>query len=120
MFRWACVVAVLAVLVLGLRSLSPVAADEPAPAAPAEADFTGKVVALSTDAPDKFAVVLEKVEVRKVGGRSFLVGKGVDDGREGNYYKGRTVWVAVDRVVYMVQFANVEELKKSYEPGNGG
>jgi hypothetical protein len=126
MFRYGCVLAVVAVLCVGLRPPAlRLAADEPKPeepkpAAPAEADFTGKVVAISADSPDKFGVVLEKVQVRKVGERSFLVGKGVDDGREGNYYKGRTVWVAVDRVVFMVQFASVDELKKSYEPGNGG
>jgi hypothetical protein len=116
MFRCGCVVAVVAVLCVGLQPPAfRLAAEEPKPAVPAEADFTGKVVGISTDAADKFAVVLEKVTVRKVGERSFLVGKGVDDGREGNYYKGRTLWVAVDRVVFLMEFASLDELKKSYE-----
>jgi hypothetical protein len=124
MFKSRLVVAGAVVLCLGLASApwAGRAADEPKaetprPSAPAEADFTGKVLALSTDYADKAGAVLEKVKVRTVGGRSFLVGKGVDDGREGNPYTGRTVWIAVDHVVQILEFGSVEELKKASMPG---
>jgi hypothetical protein len=117
-FRIVVLVAVLS-LSLSPSPRSGTAADEPRPPA-SEADFTGKVLAITMDAADKSGAVLEQVQVRKVGGRTFLVGKGVDDGREGAaYYKGRTLWIAVDHITHMVEFASLEELKKSYEQGNG-
>jgi hypothetical protein len=112
-------VAVLVCLCLMPSPRAGTAADEPRPPA-GEADFTGKVLVVSMDAPEKFGAVLEQVQVRKLGGRAFLVGKAVDDGREGgSFYKGRTLWIAVERVTHMVEFANLDELKKAYEQGNG-
>ena len=118
--RAAVVLVVVLVLCLGLAFphwASTAADDAPKPATPA-GDFNGKVLAINTDAADKTYAwaVLEQVQVRTVGGATFLVGKGVDDGREGNPYKGRTLWIGVTHVVQMVEFASPEDLKKSYKP----
>jgi hypothetical protein len=111
------IVAGVVCLGLGLLPWIGTAADEPPrPPGQVEADFTGKVLAINTDATDKATAwtVLEQVQVRKVGSNTFLVGKGADDGREGNPYKGRTLWISANHIVQMVEFANLEELKKSY------
>jgi hypothetical protein len=115
MYRGRVVLAVVVValfVILLARTAGPrTAADEPRP--PADTDLSGKVLAVNTDSAGKVWSVLAKVEVRTLGGRSFLVGRGVDDGREGNYYKGRTLWIAVNRIEKMVEFANVQEFRKS-------
>jgi hypothetical protein len=104
------------VVVCGLALLAPprtgTAADQPRPEAAAEPDFSGKVLVISTETSEKNWSVLENVQVRKVGGKSFLVGKGVDYGRESNPYKGRTLWIAVDHVVKMMEFASLDDFKK--------
>jgi hypothetical protein len=89
------------------------AAPAPKPQVPAEADFKGKVLSISTDYQDKSGAILEEVRIRKIGERSFLVGKGVDDGRpETAIYKGRTMWISVEHVVQIAEFDSVDDVKK--------
>jgi hypothetical protein len=108
---FALVVAV--VLWFGLPSRPSSAAPAPKPTVPGEADFKGKVLNVSTDYPDKTGAVLEQVRIRKIGERSFLVGKGVDDGRpESASYKGLTLWISVDHIVQIAEFESVDEAKK--------
>jgi hypothetical protein len=112
-----CAFAFFAMLVIvGVCWLGSPARDSlAAPAPPAEADFAGKIIFIATDQPylDRAGAVLEQVQIRKIAGRSFLVGKGVDGGQHGGHlYKGQIVWFSVDHIVQILEFASMDELKK--------
>jgi hypothetical protein len=82
--------------------------------APAEdKPFKGKVVLVCLKS--NHSLPLEHAQVRKLGERSFLVGKGSDDGQPGNWTKGHINWVPMDRVEMIVEFDSVEEMKKAWE-----
>lgn len=83
-------------------------------AAPAPADdapFKGKVLVVTMDY--RSSSLLEHAQVRKIGDRSFLVGKGVDDGHPANWTKGQIIWLPMARVDLIVEFGSVEEMKKA-------
>lgn len=82
--------------------------------APTEATpFRGQIVAVTTD--DNYGVCLCHAQVRQLGGRSFLVGKGSDDDNPVNWTKGRMTWVPMSRIVQMVEFGSEEDMKKARE-----
>jgi hypothetical protein len=115
--RSSCAALLLALLVVASISWLGGSArnSQAAPAPPTEADFAGKIVFILTDQPygDRAGAILEQVQLRKIGGRSFLVGKGVDGGQPSAHaYKGQIVWFSVDHIVQIVEFANMDELKK--------
>lgn len=57
--------------------------------------------------------VLEHVETKRLGSRSFVVGQIADMGIEDRLI-GRTVWISVDRIAKMCEFKNLEEAKKTF------
>jgi len=93
-----------------LRLLSPSAeaGNKPASAGP----FSDKPVLVQ--AKDQVAYTLVKVEVRQLGGRSFLVGREM---RNSPYmitkeqWKGAMVWVPLDTVTQMVELEPVKPEK---------
>jgi hypothetical protein len=73
--------------------------------------FDGQFLSISKKSNPGTSVELEKVRVRSVGGRSFLVGLGTDT--QDNWQKGKTVWVALDDVAELTVFATLEDLRKA-------
>ena len=59
-------------------------------------------------------VVLEQARIRPLAGQPFLVGKYLDEPTLKGP-KGRTTWLALIDVVRIVEFDDVEQLKKAYE-----
>lgn len=85
-----------------------------APAPAAETNFKGKMLLIMMESR---SAVIEDVRVRKLGVRNFLVGKGVDDGREGNWAKGQILWIPLDRITMMTEFDNKEAMMKAMQEG---
>ena len=86
-------------------------AAKPAPAA--DKDFAGKFLVISFKSAAQHGAVLEKAQVKRLGDQSFLVGKAVDDGQEGNWQKGRTVWLALGDLAAIVEFDDLEQLRRA-------
>ena len=84
-----------------------------APVAAEDAPFKGKALVVTVES--KAALPLEHARIRKLGDRSFLVGKGFDDGHPANWTKGRIAWIPMNRVQMIVEFESVEELKKAFK-----
>ena len=83
-------------------------------AAPArEEAFVGKVLVVTLKSSDEFGATLEKVQIRNLGGKPYLVGTGVDDGQPDNWVAGQTMWFPLEDVAQMVEFSDVEQLKKA-------
>jgi hypothetical protein len=76
--------------------------------------FTEKILVVSCKSGPEMGAVLESGELKKVGDITFLVGRGVDDGHSDNWYKGKTVWIALDDISMMVEFKDAEAVRKSY------
>jgi hypothetical protein len=98
-------VGILAVVVL---NSSAVVAQERREESPS---FDGQFLSISKKSNPASSVELEKVQLRTLGGRSFLVGVGTDT--PDNWQKGKTVWVAVDDVAEITVFATLDELRKA-------
>jgi len=80
-----------------------------------EESFEGQFVSIVKKSNPSSSTDLEKVQIRKVDGRAFVVGVGADV--PDNWQKGRTVWVALDDVSEMTVFTTLEELRKAGIPG---
>jgi hypothetical protein len=63
-----------------------------------------RYLAVHLRSSSEYGATLEKVQVRRIGDRVFLVGRGIDDGTPDNWYKGKTIWVAVDDIGLMTEF----------------
>ncbi len=91
-------------------------ADEPKPAQPPKAggEFAGKLVYVQARAGVK-EVLLEKAEVRPLGGRPFLVGKSVADDALGfrPFVTGAEVWVPVDEVESLAVYDGLAQFRRS-------
>lgn len=99
------------VFAYGLTPLMKTSTAAPAPAD--KAPFKGKVVLITVES--NHSLPLEHAQVRKLGDRSFLVGKGSDEGSPANWTKGHMVWVPMNRVTMIIEFESVAEMKKAYE-----
>jgi hypothetical protein len=76
--------------------------------------FEGKFVSIQKKSNPANSVDLEKVELKTLGGRAFLVGIGTDT--PDNWQKGKKVWVALDDVSEVTVFGTLEELRKAGNP----
>jgi hypothetical protein len=90
-----------------------------APAPSGDATFKGKVLLVHTSNMMTTPFLLEKVQVQKIGDRSFLVGKGAADGRLGDWYKGRTARLQLEHIVSIIEFDDLQDAKKALESGGG-
>lgn len=116
------VLALIAVFaVAGLGWLMPSSRNSqaaPAPAPSGDTAFKGKIVLVNTDKMMTMSnFLLEKVQVQRLGDRSFLVGKGAAEGRMGAGYKDRTVRINVEHIVSLIEFDDVKEATKALQSG---
>jgi hypothetical protein len=89
-------------------------ADEPENKA-TSSPFAGKMVMISVKDPSAGGC-LEKVEVRKLGGREFLVGNAVPVDASYSAISGRKQWIALDAVLTIYEFKDLAEMKSVYYP----
>jgi len=98
------------------------AAESDNPLPPGNGPFTGKIISVRTAsiAPAGYysayaqgVQLLERAQVKQLGGKQFLVGKNVTiDPDEPKI--GHTVWLPVDSIQEIREFDSVEEAKKAY------
>jgi hypothetical protein len=81
-------------------------ADEPKPPQKPTADFAGRIVVVQCKGGVKNAT-LENATIRLLGGRSFLVGKAINDDTGGE------VWTPVDDIESLVVFETLGQLKRA-------
>ena len=81
--------------------------------APDKLPFAGKVLVIAFKSDPETSATLEKFELKRVGNQMFVVGQGVDDDSPDNWTKGRTVWVPMDDIAQLVEFPDVQTLKKA-------
>jgi hypothetical protein len=74
--------------------------------------FKGRVVIISSHSDIETGAALHDPVIKKLGEQEFLVGVSVDDGQPDDWQKGHTVWVAIDDIAQLVEFANVDEARK--------
>jgi hypothetical protein len=102
----ACAAIVLTVVWAASRSPG----DEPKPKP--EGDFAPKVLMVICRDPSKGAI-LGEAKVRPLGGRAFLVGKTlIDDGAD-SAWSNAPHWLALDEVVEMYEFPNLDAARKA-------
>jgi hypothetical protein len=100
--------------VVALASAGPPKGDAPESRKVEEPDFTGKVVAVSVKDPTIKGTYLEGVQVKRLGGRAFLVGQYA--GRKGDMnLPEMTYWLPVDDVLVLTVYNNLEDAQKAYE-----
>lgn len=99
---------------LTLGTVFVVLAIASSPASAQEQPFDGKFISIVKKSNPVSSVDLEKVEVKTLGGKSFLVGIGADT--PDNWQKGRVVWVALDDVSDLTVFPTLDELRKAGVP----
>lgn len=90
------------------------------PAVP-EQDFGDKVLMLYMR-PNQADVngvnhtpILEKAKVRRLGERTYLVGKMPDQGEMGKGFNGTTVWVATSEIMQITEHESVAALREYVE-----
>jgi hypothetical protein len=118
------------VVVLGLLCLGacgwlalPASSDEkkPQPSGVVEHDFGSKVVSVRTsltktdDEGGFTSGYMEKVQVRRLGDRSFLVGQIIHRVGEENVYEGVRMWVPLSAVLELGEFENFEAVEKLFK-----
>jgi len=77
--------------------------------------YAGKILVISFRSDPESTATLEKVQLRQVAAQRFLVGKAVDDGTPRSWNKGATTWVALEDVAQIIEFPNVEAMKKAID-----
>jgi hypothetical protein len=75
-------------------------------------DFVGRVVNVWAKEP-ACGGTLENVRVRRLGDRTFIVGELVDTGRPDSRV-GCTFWFAVDDLLMLTEFPDVEAAKRHF------
>lgn len=104
----------IAAIVLGMLAIGSALRADPEPSTPKDAEaFPDIIIVISSKSSASFGSVLDKVQVRNLGGRAFLVGTSVDTGAPGEWAKGRRTWFPLDDVGQIVEFTNVEQLKSA-------
>lgn len=94
-----------------LSSLSKSSTAAPAPTE--NLPFKGKLVYVNLTSQN--AILLEHVQVRKLGEDYFLVGKANKEGLPGSWIKDRMEWIPMKQIELIVEFESVEQIKQASE-----
>jgi hypothetical protein len=78
-----------------------------------ESPFAGRVVAVWLRDPAQGGV-LERVGIRQLGARTFLVGHLTDDGKSPDPRAGATFWFPVDDVLMLTVYPDVQTAREAY------
>jgi len=92
------------------------AQDATAPTGPSNiADLDGQIVAITLMSDVDDLVLLSNVSEKKLGNKSFLSGKGVDDGETPDWRNDATVYIPLDDVQQIVTFPNLKAYQKNLD-----
>ncbi len=78
-----------------------------------ESPFAGQVVAVWLRDPAQGGV-LERVGIRQLGARAFLVGQMADEGKSPDPRAGATFWFPVDDVLMLTVYSDVQAARVAY------
>ena len=78
-----------------------------------ESPFAGRVVAVWLRDPAQGGV-MEKVDLRQLGARAFLVGQMADDGKSPDPRAGAMFWFPVDDVLMLTVYPDVQAARAAY------
>jgi hypothetical protein len=120
--RKVTILAVIVFAVCGWLTL-PASSDDKKPMSPAniEHDFGTKIVSVRTSSAktdNQFGFTAdcpEKVQVRRLGDRSFLVGQVAGRMGQENPYEGVKLWIPLSTVLELGEFENIEAVDKLIE-----
>jgi hypothetical protein len=100
----------------GYFSASAAGGDNPTPTKAADVDdhLAGKVILATVKGPPEWAFLLDDVQTRKLGDRTFVVGTVADEGSGRNQWVGRTVWLSPEQLVRIFEFKSVKEAREAY------
>lgn len=84
-----------------------------APAPTENAHFKGKVVMVNLKSKQTF--YLEQVQIRKLGERYFVVGKGSDVNEAYCWGMGKLIWSPVEDIELFIEYESREDYKKEKE-----
>jgi hypothetical protein len=110
MYRKTLVVSLMVGVVAALSWAAPQRGHGPKAALSEEADFCGKVLAVSVKGPCQGAV-LQNARVKRLGERAFLVGETVKRSDDDEFPEA-TFWFPVEDVQMIRAFKSVEDVKK--------
>lgn len=102
-----------AALTLLVYVATQAAPEKLAPVGSGELNFKGKFLVLSLQ--DESGGVLVDAEVRSIGSKYFLVGKGADVGDAFKAYAGKVIWLPVEHLLQIVEFDDFDDVKRLYE-----
>ncbi|HEV3340574.1 MAG TPA: hypothetical protein VG125_09460 [Pirellulales bacterium] len=101
----------LMVLVLGcLLATAPGRADSQDDSS-SVSPFKGALILTSSKTDRKIGVVMEDPKIQRLGNSYFLVGTSAAYGRPSEWVKDKVVWVPVDDLLAVSEFANLDEYK---------
>lgn len=112
-FSIAVVFALAMILITGYWLAPIVKTGAAAPVSAEDNPYKGKILLVSMDT--QHSIVLEQVQVKKVGDSTFLVGKGGDEGHPGNWTKDHIAWVPTHHIDMILEFGSTEALKKAFK-----
>lgn len=75
--------------------------------------FHSKYLVIYSRTKPEHGATLEKVELRKLGDRSYLVGKGINDNDPQNWYRGMTLWYPMEDIGTMIEMNDVSRMKQA-------
>lgn len=78
--------------------------------------FAGKFLLISARSKPDDGIPMKDAEVKQIGEQKFVVGKGVDAGLPAAWFKDRIIWMNLSDVSRIVEFTNLEDLKKAMTP----
>jgi hypothetical protein len=100
---------------IAVAVLAPRLGAQAPPAQPAAPAFKGPILAITVMSDSGDLLLLEKVETTALGDRKFLVGMGVADEKTPDWRNGKRIWLAIDDVQQVVEFATLEDFHKAVE-----
>lgn len=84
--------------------------------APAGNPFAGKFILISARSKPDDGIPMKEAEIKQIGEQRFVVGKGVDTGLPGAWFKDRIIWMNLGDTSRIVEFATLDDLKKAMSP----
>lgn len=79
---------------------------------PGERTFAKRFVVITSEGPVQ--LLMEEPQVRRLGERTFLVGRHAGNGTENNPFEGAIGWVPIEKVITLLEFDTVEAARKAY------
>jgi hypothetical protein len=111
--KWTFAAPLLLAVVVAAGVIEADSPAEPASSGTEASPFSRPIVAITIKSDLQDLLLLSDAQVKKVGERQFIVGTGVDDEQTPDWRNKHTVWIAIDDIQQMVEFASPKEFRDS-------